>query len=49
MLIIGDKSLGIWNILNTLEEYKVIYPKGKPDYITKDSDHFFVSKFLKDI
>ena len=38
----------------SLEEYKVIYPDGRSNYITKDdfswcSVHFFVSKFLKEI
>ena len=37
-----------------LEEYKIIYPNGKSDYIAKDvfdgvQVFFFVSKFLKEI
>ena len=36
---------------STLEEYKVIYPDGKSNYISKDGfdGHSFISKYLKEI
>ena len=39
--------------IDTLEEYKVIYPEGTFDYITKGDfngvHHSFVNKFFKEI